>query len=276
MNKKVIPVATRWGSQPMGGESYYLWESPTVRVWFGQQKKRLAIGFEYLEDLSEQLPELSDNLAVIPEDIDWHYCILDKKATAIAILPVVADKPILFNLETPVLMHPGASISVYIELRTWLCFTDSSHLGKVIYEIPTVALQKAWFGNSTTDGKVCYWRKEKAMFSPVETSNHPHIAVCPVTIYNRSKSPMNLDRIYLPTSRLSVFDTEQGLVTDRVQVSYTGCTEVSSVRVSGMAPPYAKSPVLLSRPRESTGTVQSVVAGAVNLFSKFNELGDDD
>ena len=272
---RVIPVSSRWGAQKVVENSYFLWESPTVRVWFQCRKKIINIGSEYLDNLTEELPQLGDDSSDVPVDLEWHRCVTGKIPTEITILPVMPDKPIVFNLESPVLLHAGSSTSVYIELRTWLRFIDSSNSGALIHEIPTVKPHKAWFGPTTTDGKICYWRKEKAVFNHMETSGHPHIAVCPVTIYNRSSSTMKLDLIYLPVSRLSVFDCKEGLMTDRVQVTYTGESEVSSVKVSGKAPPYATSPKLISHPREVVGTVESVVTGAMNLFSRLTS-GEDD
>lgn len=273
---RVIPVSRRWGSQSIIDDNYFLWESPSVRVWFQCKKRTISIGSEYTDNLADQLPQLQDDTVDMPDCLDWHYCVTEKIPSAVTILPVMPDKPVVFNLETPVLLHSGSSTSVYVELRIWLRFIDSSHSGVVIHEIPTVKPHKAWFGPSTTDGKICYWRKEKAAFSHMETSGHPHIAVCPVTVYNRSAETMKLDLIYLPVSRLSVFDCKEGLSTDRVQVTYTGESEVSSFKVSGKAPPYATSPKLLSSPREAITTVESMMTGAMNLFSRFTAGEDDD
>lgn len=273
---RVIPVSSRWGAQRVVEEHYFLWESPTVRVWFQCRKRTIVIGSEYIENLSEKLPQIADDGAAIPEELNWHHCVTDKIPTEVTMLPVMPDKPIVFHLETPVLLHSGSSTSVYIELRTWLRFIDSSHSGTMIHEIPTVEPHKAWFGPTTTDGKICYWRKERAVFNHMETSGHPHIAVCPVTIYNRSNSTMKLDLIYLPVSRLSVFDCNEGLMTDRVKVTYTGESEVSSVQVSGKAPPYATNPSLISRPRETLSTVESVMTGAMNLFSRLTSGEDEE
>lgn len=273
---RVIPVSSRWGSQRIVDDNYLLWESPSVRVWFRSRNRTISIGSEYTEDLAEKLPQLTDDAFDMPDNLCWHYCVAEKIPTQITILPVLPDKPLIFNLETPVLLHSGSSISVYIEIRTWLRFIDSSHSGTLIYEIPTVKPRKGWFGPTTTEGRICYWRKEKAVFSHMETSGHPHIAVCPVTIYNRSLETMKLDVIYLPVSRLSVFVCDEGLTTDRVQVTYTGKSEVSSVKVSGKAPPYATNPFLLSEPRHSFGAVESVMIGALNLFSRFTSGEEDE
>ena len=270
----ILPVDQLWGAQKVFDDTFYLWKSSSVRVWFRRNKRRFSIGSEYVEDLSDILPELSDDSSVIPESLDWHNCVVEKSPTEVTILPVMPDKPILFNLETPILLHSGTAISVYIEIRSWLRFIDSSHSGSIIYELPTVQPHKAWFGPTTTDGSICYWRREKAAYSHLETSGQSHLVVCPVTIYNRSVKSLNLDVIYLPVSKLSVFSSDKGLVTDRVQVTYAGENEVSQVRVSGKAPPYASSASLLSNPREIVGTVESVMAGALSLFSRFTS-GDD-
>jgi len=265
------PLPSRWGDFLLDEGSYYSWTCPSLRLWVRRKKRTLAMTHEYATDG----PFDDGASSFVPADHTWGYRGLDKSPRKVSIRPVLPDRPIVFHLASPVVLLPGSSTSVYIELRAWIRFVDPLNPEQVIRELPTVEPNKAWFGATMTVGEICYWRKEAAALHPDEARGEPHLILCPVTVYNKSDGPLSLGTMYLRAEALSVFADATRLYTDRVQVTYTGENEVSQVTVSGKAPPFAPRATLLSEPREPVGRLQAAMAGAWNLLTRIT-IGDEE
>ena len=269
----VTELPFQWGETSAEDGLFYIWKCPTMLFWLRRKKRTVALTHEYLP-LEEKTAD--EQNAFTPDEMTWDYRVLEKSPKRIKIQPVLPDKPILFNLCSPVNLLPGANTSVYIKLRSWIRVSDASTQDWFIKEFPSVQPEKAWFGATTTDGEVCYWRRERASLAPDFTELEPHLMLCPITVYNRSEQQLVLSTMYLRASALSIFKAEEGLVTDRVQVYYSGDKQVSEVKVSGKAPPFAPTAKLVTTPREPAGRLQSAMAGAWNLLTRMAMLGDDE
>ena len=276
----VTELPFQWGEIAAEDGLFYEWKCPTMQFWLRRKKRTVAVTHEYLS-LDDDLGEVDDTKELeetlfLPDEKNWDYRVLEKAPKKIRFQPVLPDKPILFNLCSPVNLLPGANTSVYIKLRSWIKVSDVASQDWSIKEFPSVQPEKAWFGATTTSGEVCYWRKETASLTPDFTELESHLILCPITVYNRSEQQLVLSTMYLRASALSIFQAEEGLVTDRVQVFYSGDKQISEVKVSGKAPPFAPSAKLVSNPREPAGRLQSAMAGAWNLLTRMAMLGDDD
>jgi hypothetical protein len=98
------------------------------------------------------------------------------------------------------------------------------------------------------DGALGYWLSTHARRVWSAELEEPHMAVCTMTLSNRSRDPLAVEKIAVRVAHLSLFSRGNTLWCDEVGVTWAGGDE-SDVEMSGAPPEEALGAELLVAPR---------------------------
>jgi hypothetical protein len=119
-------------------------------------------------------------------------------------------------------------------------------------------------------GELCYSLKTKARRSIAETDTNPHKAVCPVTIDNRSTSPLDFQKFSVPVDSLKVYAGVKTLWTNEVKIIFHGENQPSRVEFSGKKPSVENDCTLLSAERIPMD--RTLLKKSVSIFKYFTSF----
>ncbi len=111
-----------------------------------------------------------------------------------------------------------------------------------------ITLSDTWFG-TLTDGELCYWLPTQARRSVTPEIFEPYLAICPLQLENRSHGDLDVIKIALRVSHLSIFQDEGRLWADGTRVRYRGDEEGSDIDMQRRAPDEAPGAELVMPPR---------------------------
>lgn len=129
-------------------------------------------------------------------------------AQQLVVTPMLADRPVIIRPKTPFAVQDGQEVTMYVSTPLWVRFEVGNARSK-LYEVPTYRPSDTWFGSSTLSGELCY---ASASLGHVELENvprRPYRAISPIRIRNRSREPLVLERVKLPTQYLSLYRSDE-------------------------------------------------------------------
>lgn len=126
--------------------------------------------------------------------------------TSVALTPRLAPRAYVCRPVGSVVLPPGATLDAYVTTPLWMeVDAPTSAL-----DVPTQQPNETWFGPDTTTGELCYSGRTALRTELAALDVRPHRAVTPVRLVNRSKAPLTLRRLRLPTPALPLFFDGEG------------------------------------------------------------------
>jgi len=161
--------------------------------------------------------------------------------------PALPDRLLVVKPQTSFHLTPGATSRIYVRVPVQVAVRLGSAAGPVLVEFPTLRLSDTWWGDME-DGALGYWLSTHARRVWSTALEEPHMAVCTMTLSNRSRDPLPVEKIALRVAHLSIFARGNSLWCDEVRVTYAGGEE-SDVEMSGTPPEEARGGELVVGPR---------------------------
>jgi len=173
----------------------------------------------------------------------------------IQILPRTPDLPVVLRSDEPIALAVNARLTVEVFLPLWVEILHLRTSGRreesgVLFDLPTKALKRSWFGTPES-GEVAYsWR-----FIPLSRQLYQrHTVAVPVTIVNRSSSVLKFERFLLRAIHLGVYQERKRLVTNGVTVAFKGSEQLSQISFESHETMLQRGNVMRSAPREHTNS----------------------
>ncbi|MCH8566805.1 MAG: DUF432 domain-containing protein [Balneolales bacterium] len=183
-----------------------------------------------------------------PEARKWNRWAFKASETILEVLPMMPASPLIVRPEYPFKLVPGATARFFTRIPLTVGLYDKADGMIKLLEIPSVVLSNTWFGDFE-NGELCFWLKTTARRNLEEVVFKPWLCTCPIFIQNTSDEELNIDKLCLRVERLSIFENEQGIWSDELDINYRGGDSFSDLRVSGLPPDDAKNAKLIGKPR---------------------------
>lgn len=144
---------------------------------------------------------------------------------------------------------PGASARIYVRVPLVVSVNIADSEDTHLTEVPSVVLSNTWWGR-VVDGELAYWLPTTARRHIGPEHFPPYLAVCPVLIQNRATESLEVEKVAIRGTHLSLFSTGSQLWGDQTTVVYRADEEGSEVDMTGAAPEQAAGATLISPARE--------------------------
>lgn len=154
----------------------------------------------------------------------------------IVLEPRFPDRPIVSYPGVPIEVPAGKTATFVCGIPLSICLKAGS--GSTAIELVTLPLRhlsKTWFG-TPLEGEPCYSAATSARRDHEELPPNKHRAICPVTVKNKSKGSLPIDRICIHVEHLQLFEEDSYLWTNEVSVNKESQHETSRVKYGSGAP----------------------------------------
>ena len=136
--------------------------------------------------------------------------------TALTLSPMFSEKPYLVPIEEKLCLVPAAELRLTLLFPSVLSFETEDN--QRIAAFTPFTCSEAWFGDDTASGMLCIslpshciiWDPEAACTAPTS------LIRCPLVIRNRSKTPLELDRLAIYTEPLSIYEHEGSYENEKI------------------------------------------------------------
>jgi hypothetical protein len=249
------------------GKEYH-WQIGPLKIWLEKIEDELLIASEQSPDDLESEQIVIAKLSEKPETPEWTRFVCAGPDT-IQLLPALQDRAIVVGSEMKVKILKENSALFFVTIPVWVRIYVGDKKATVLTEIPTVSLSNTWFGDPMT-GELCYSLTTKARRSIGESDIHPHRAICPVKITNRSTNPLDFQKFSIHVEHLKVYAGQKTLWTNEVKITFFCEDQPSKIDFSDKKPDLAKGCVLLSK--ERTPIDRSLLKKGVSFFKYFTSF----
>ncbi|MBN2233300.1 MAG: hypothetical protein JW781_10865 [Deltaproteobacteria bacterium] len=174
-----------------------------------------------------------------------------KPVDTVELLPLLADRPLVSRLTSPLVVPGREKVSIYLNQPLWigLRFPGSQ---RPVREFPAIRLSDTWFGADTIHGELCYATLTFGRLHLEELVPRPHRAITPIVISNHSDDDLRLERLSVPVPYLSIFISADAVRwTETLTATHRDPTELVNITISKGIPKEAgRGGRLLAPPRK--------------------------
>lgn len=239
-----------WGEFELAESKVAHWQIGPLDLWIQHLKNEWRIAHSIKND-----PLLNDFKSLIPsndEDLTTKENLarygFSKSSNKLALKPILADRAIVTQPETPFSILPGEKITVYVSTPLWIQIQVS---GKTLQEVPVFRPSDTWFGPSTLEGELCYASKTNCRLRLEELPSRLHRATTAVHIDNTQEKALLLENLNLPLKYLSLHQAEDGQIwTESVTFKQSHDSKLSYLQVEKRLPLNIKIIEKISSSRE--------------------------
>ena len=176
----------------------------------------------------------------------------------VSLLPATADRPVVARPEHTLRIPPNSTAQLYIGSPLWLQVRAGDYTA---LDQPVLRPSDTWFGPSTTEGELCYASRTAARTQRLSGPTTHARLFTELTVRNRGKKPLQVDRVSLPMQSLAIYaGTDGRLWTASVAVTWQDDNTLVAVALDTAAPQGA---ALLAPAR---ATEQSTLSRALGLL----------
>jgi hypothetical protein len=226
-----------WGTFEIPDGDTGRWRIGPLSLW----AQRLSPEWRFAHEIGDDA--LDSSLAVqIPADpidlttsLEVHRYGFRSCPATVRLTPVAADRPLVVNPEQPVHLPAGEELIIYVSSPLWVRI-EVGEPAVELCEVPTFRPTDTWFGPTTLTGELCYASRTSARLHLEDLPVRPHRAVSAVTIRNRARKSLPLERLKLPLPYLSLFTADGHLWTETVTFDHEAGRELASMRLGNKPP----------------------------------------
>ncbi|MDR2633511.1 MAG: hypothetical protein LBC51_07805 [Treponema sp.] len=134
----------------------------------------------------------------------------------VSLRPLLNARPYLALMQEKLCLLPSAEARLVVLFPPVLCFETEDN--QRIASFTPFTCPQAWFGDDTSEGILCCSLPSRCIINdPQSLGTYPRVLVrCPLVIRNRSKTPLELDRLAIYTEPLSLYEHEGYVWSDTV------------------------------------------------------------
>jgi len=146
------------------------------------------------------------------DDRDWFVerFAQTREEGALDLSPRLADRSMVARPEVPISLIGGDEITLFVSTPLWVAI-QTADTRRDLTEIPSLRPSDTWFGPSTREGELCYAMRTRARIDIDELQKHPVRAITRVTLHNRAREPVLIERINIPVPSLRLYLGLDGL-----------------------------------------------------------------
>jgi hypothetical protein len=242
-------VTTWFGDFTMAPGETRRWRMGPKSLWISRTRHEWQITAREGEDPLEHGLEVAQP-AEMPRGEGFQMArFVAPEGDGVRILPALPDRPVIVRAAEPVLILPGSKVSIYISCPLWVQIWLTGSPVPAI-DAPIFRPSDTWFGADTMHGEMCYASRTSARQSMSELPVRHHRAILQVRIRNTSSTALELQRLKLPVSQLSLFVAPDGtLWTERLNFERGEDTSGAQAVLSNQ-PPIGVDVRRLAQPRQ--------------------------
>lgn len=190
---------------------------------------------------------------VLDDDAKVMRYVVRDPSDAIMIQPALADRPVVTRPVEPIYLQGGEETTIFVSSPLWVNVHSETMDGPFL-DVPSHRPSDTWFGPSTMEGEMCYAARTQGRLSLAEVPLRLHRALTALSIRNKGKQPLLLERLKLPVCQLSLFSSarkHKGMLwTSDITIVAGKETELAEIHVETGAPQHIAGAELVSGPRE--------------------------
>lgn len=175
--------------------------------------------------------------------IEWSRWAVYTGNETVRIQPGLPDLPILFEPESGFQVPAGGEVRILVKLPLSVVVKVPDELDPLLAEFPTEKLSHAWFGESDQE-ELCY------SVSTSDSSSDDSTVIAPIQIRNDAAEALDVSRLCLRVSGLSIFRSEGKLWSNETVIHFQGGRQPSKVSVRKGPPVEAVAADLIAPPRD--------------------------
>ncbi|MEM7645921.1 MAG: DUF432 domain-containing protein [Pseudomonadota bacterium] len=165
----------------------------------------------------------------------------------IKISPCLGERAFVVKPDKTFMVLPGESAKIFMSTPMNLRLHDVL-ADRVIDEVPVLNRVKTWFGESPTDGELCFFTRIHAALIEENLPFRPHRALTQLIVENSSKRPLPIKQLKIPVNYLRLFQNEKGVfVTSSLSFRLTDGDQLKDLQI---LPPSDEKPHPVHEPRE--------------------------
>ena len=224
-----------------------------VKQFFGKQQ--ILPGNKYIPELDNA------TFSVTREKEGWTFISADNeqseyhqtgKSNTLIIQPALPEKPLVFK-GSKLNVAPKQKLTFFLKipLKVQLYFSrvQPEHLMK---EIAIQRLSDTWFGD-TDNGEIAFALGNEYFFDMNEVNPSEFEAICPVTIFNNSPAPFEVERLIIRVDNMGLYQNGDKIVTSLVEIEFKGKDVISSAEYHYSKLYDGEKQELITKPRNTTG-----------------------
>ena len=238
-----------WISVEVQPEQCYHWQLGPFQLWVKRIEDEWFIASEALADPETEASIEVGSIIPEPEAIEWERWVIKDPDNTLHLAPLMPDRPVVVRPVVPMHIPHGQQASFYVSIPLWIQIAVGKEKSMVLCEKPGIMLSNTWFGNPV-EGELCYSLNTKARRELEDCTVKPYRALCPVVIRNDHAKELNFERLCIRTDHLSIYEGDNQLVTNEVNVTYHGEEKLSRIKYGKKPPSLGNIKGKLSDPRK--------------------------
>jgi len=149
------------------------------------------------------------------------------KSNTLIIQPALPEKPIVFK-GSRLNVSPKQKLTFFLKvpLKVQVYFSKAQP-ENLIKEIAVKRLSDTWFGD-TDNGEVAFALGNEYFLNMEEVNPSEFEAICPVTIFNNSSAPFEVERLIIRVDNMGLYQNGGKTVTSVVEIEFKGKDVISS------------------------------------------------
>lgn len=186
---------------------------------------------------NKHILELDNNIiTIIREKEGWTFISADNeqgeyhhtgKSNTLVIQPALPEKPIVFK-GSRLNVAPKQKLTFFLKVPLKVqVFFSKAQPENLMKEIAVKRLSDTWFGE-TDNGEVAFALGSEYFMNIEEVNPSEFDAICPVTIFNNSPAPFEVERLIIRVDNMGLYQNDGKTVTSVVEIEFKGKDVISS------------------------------------------------
>jgi len=256
-------VEGSWGEQEFQpGETKY-WQIGPRDLWVTLADNEWLVASRLLRDESDRVSLPPRRSEKPPEDpsIQLRRVTAAGQSSRARLLPALPDRPLVVRPVVPIFIPPSTSATLYVSTPLWLRLSLGDDATPVLDEA-IFRPSDTWFGESTTQGTLCYASRSSARLRIDDLPPLGHRAMGLIRVENRRSKILEVERMSVPVPELSLWvDAGGQLWVDRLTLRQDDRTGATVSVSSGEGLSSALTMIAEPRARRSKGTLFEAFTG---------------
>lgn len=150
------------------------------------------------------------------------------KSNSLIIQPAMPEKPLVFK-GSRMFVSPQQKLTFFLKIPlTIQIYFSKAEPENLMKEITIKRLSDTWFGEAD-NGEIAFALGNEFALSMADISPSDFEAICPVTIFNNSYAPLEVERLIIRVENVTLYQHAGKATTSLVTIEYRGKEVVSSV-----------------------------------------------
>lgn len=225
-----------------------------LRLWVTLLEREWQVRFERTNGTGEAR-EWRQSVSFVVPGSETHLTRYVRRddADTLRLMPALADLSMVIRPYHPFYIPAESDCTIFLSTPTWMRILVSERNDQLL-ELPVTVPSMTWVGKTTMDGELCYASNTFARLNIEAVHKLPWRAITPARIVNRRKDSLLLERFSLPTTLLSLYQSDSGqLWTPEVTVTCEKDMAEAKLSIGARTPSAAGHCKRLSPARQEPG-----------------------